>query len=200
MLYLSDIWSHHHNLSCVALVQTSVLINKDIVHLVWVCINIFAQAPNKNTLFYSPGEELSSQPLLCAMLLHLSSLDMLVVASIQGMVVWFCTFFYSKVLCYAYPCYFVPINRFLNLKISCYLVLHLTECTTSYYGRQNLDKGYDPYSITFSILVFLDWIGVEHYCYLLPIISSYTIWHNGCYVCSLGFHLLPVGSIGDCSW
>lgn len=106
---------------------------------------------------------------------------------------------FIQVLCYAYPCFFAPINRFLNLKISCYLVFHFTECTI-YRGRKKLDKGYDPYSITFSILVFLDWIVVKHYCYLLPIISSYTIWHNGCHVYSLGFHLLPVGSIGDCSW
>lgn len=29
---------------------------------------------------------------------------------------------FIQVLCYAYPCFFAPINRFLNLKISCYLV------------------------------------------------------------------------------
>ena len=39
------------------------------------------------TVLYLSDEELSSQPLLCAMLLHPLSLDMLVVASIQGMVV-----------------------------------------------------------------------------------------------------------------
>lgn len=39
--------------------------------------------------------------------------------------------FFIQVLFHDYQCYFAPINRFLILKISCYLVPHLTQCTTS---------------------------------------------------------------------
>jgi hypothetical protein len=81
----------------------------------------------------------------------------------------------------------------LNFSIS---LLCITECITSFYGRQKLDKGYGPYGITFPILVLFNWITVEHHCYLLPFISGYTLRHNGRYVCPLGIHLLPVGVVG----
>jgi hypothetical protein len=45
------------------------------------------------------GEGLSSQPSLCAMLLHRLFLDMLVVVFTQGAVVWFCTLFFNFHVC-----------------------------------------------------------------------------------------------------
>jgi hypothetical protein len=51
---------------------------------------------------YMLGEGLSSQPSLCAMLLHLLFLAMSVVASTQGMVVWFFPFgiaLFSCIIC-----------------------------------------------------------------------------------------------------
>jgi hypothetical protein len=58
--------------------------------------------PNWNIVLYFLGEGLSWQSLSCAMPLHLSTLDMLVPVSTQGMVVWFFTcLLFSYFLCFA---------------------------------------------------------------------------------------------------
>lgn len=78
-----------------------------------------------------------------------------------------------------------------------------TECLCLMFNplvRKELDKINDPYSFPFPIYVLWDWIHFEHYCYILWVPSCYSIWHDGCCFCHLGFHLFPSGISWHCYW